>query len=300
MLITDTTLIQALTNQLSMQQDSIAQLQMQLASGQVLNRPSDNPTAVTQVLALSSQASQLASWQANAEMAKSWLGTSADAANSVINAMQSARSLLLGAANQGVQDPTSYQAIGSQLQGIITNLRSLSNSQYGDRPIFAGTSASAQAYDASGNYLGNSDAPTVVIGPGAGAGQTVDLSVPGTALFGSGASSVFATLSAASNALLTGAPTSAEISTALNALDGNISTAEQASATLGNAALQVSNSSATLSSQIANIQANQATLEDVNLASATTQLDSDMTNYQAALWAASRAIPETLAKFVAP
>ena len=300
MTITDTTLIQSLTNQLIMQQDNIAQLQMQLASGQVLNRPSDNPTAVTQVLALSSQASQLASWQTNADMAKSWLGTATDTANNVINAMQSARSLLLGAANQGVQDPTSYQAIGSQIQGIITNLRSLANTEYGSRPIFAGTSATPQAYDSSGNYLGNGDAATVVIGPGTGSGQTVDLSVPGTALFGTGTANVFATLSAAANALLTGAPTSADISTALNALDANISTAEQASATLGNSALQVSDTSANLSSQIANIQANQANLEDVNLATATTQLNSDMTNYQAALWAASRAIPETLAKFVAP
>jgi hypothetical protein len=38
----------------------------------------------------------------------------------------------------------------------------------------------------------------------------------------------------------------------------------------------------------------------VNVATAMTQLDSETTNYQAALWAASQAIPETLVKFIAP
>ena len=59
-------------------------------------------------------------------------------------------------------------------------------------------------------------------------------------------------------------------------------------------------SSSSLTTQIASVQTDQADLQDVNIATVTTQLDSEMTNYQAALWAASQAIPETLVKFVAP
>jgi flagellar hook-associated protein 3 FlgL len=293
-------LAQTLTGQLSSQETSIAQLQQQLATGKVLNQPSDNPAAVTQVLALSGQASQLTSWQTNADTASSWLGTANETANSVLESMQSAQSLLLQSLNQGAQDPTTYQALGDQLQGVINNLLSLSNTQYEGRPIFAGTSASPQAYDTSGNYLGNADVPTVVIGPGSGAGQTVGLSVPGTTMFGAGASNVFATLTAAVTALSSGAPTSANLSAALTALDANISTAQQASAVLGDSSQEVASASSALTTQIASVQSDQANLEDVNIATATTQLDSEMTNYQAALWAASQAIPETLVKFVAP
>jgi len=267
-------LAQTLTNQLSSQETSIAQLQQQLATGKTLNQPSDNPAAVTQVLALSSQASQLTSWQSNTDTASSWLGTANQTANSVLNSMQSAQSLLLQSLNQGAQDPTTYQALGAQLQGVISNLLSLSNTQYEGRPIFAGTSASPQAYDASGNYLGNGDVATVVIGPGSGAGQTVGLSVPGT--------------------------TSANLSAALTALNANISTAQQASAVLGDSSQEVASTSSALTTQVASVQSDQADLEDVNIATVTTQLDSEMTNYQAALWAASQAIPETLVKFVAP
>ena len=300
MTVSTLALAQTLTGQLSSQETSIAQLQQQLATGKSLNQPSDNPAAVTQVLALSGQASQLTSWQTNADTASSWLGTANQTANSALESMQSAQSLLLQSLNQGAQDPTTYEALGDQLQGVISNLLSLSNTQYEGRPIFAGTSASPQAYDTSGNYLGNGDVPTVVIGPGSGAGQTVGLSVPGTTIFGVGAANVFATLTAAVTALSSGAPTSASLSAALTALNANISTAQQASAVLGDSSQEVASASSSLTTQIASVHSDQADLEDVNIATVTTQLDSEMTNYQAALWAASQAIPETLVKFVAP
>jgi flagellar hook-associated protein 3 FlgL len=300
MTISDVALTQALTAQLSAQQTNIDQLEDQLSSGQALNLPSDDPSAVTQVLALSSQASQLTSWQSNASAATSWLGTANNAANSVLDTMQSAQTVLLQALNQGTQDSSTYQALGQQLQGVVSNLIALANTQYEGRAIFAGTSASPQAYDAAGNYLGNGDSPTVVIGPGSGSGQSVDLSVPGTAMFGSGASSVFTTLSAAATALLSGTPTTAQLTAAVDGLDTAISTAQQASEVLGNASQEAASATSSLTTQISSIQSSQAELEDVNVATTTTQLDTELSNYQAALWATSQAVPETLVKFISP
>jgi flagellar hook-associated protein 3 FlgL len=298
MFISNDALVQTLTGQMATQVNTIADLQMQLSTGQALNKPSDNPASVTQVMALSGQAKQLTSWQNNADAAKSWLGIVNSTANNILDTLQSARSLLLQAANQAVQSPTTFAALGTQLKGVSTNLLSLSNTQYEGRGIFAGTSASAQTYDASGNYLGNADSPSTVIGPGAGAGQSVNLSVPGTAMFGVGATNVFATLSGAANALLSGTPSSATLSSAINALDTVISNTEQSAAVLGNASQMVSSASSALTTQIANVQSNQANLENVNVATAVTQLTSETASYQAALWAASRAIPETLVKFL--
>jgi flagellar hook-associated protein 3 FlgL len=298
MSISNIALSQTLANQLTAQANNIAALDLQLASGKVLNAPSDNPTAVTQVLALSGQASQLASWQTNASTATSWLGTANSTANSVLQSMQSAQTLLLQAANQAAQDPATNQALGNQIKGIVSTLISLSNTQYAGRAIFAGTSASPQAYDANGNYLGNADVPTVVIGPGSPAGETVGLSVPGTTMFGVGASNVFATLSAAATALSTGSPTSAQISTALSALGNVMSGAQQASAVLGTSSQQVTGASATLATQIATAQASQANLENVNVATASALLSSETASYTAALWATSQSIPATLVKFL--
>ncbi len=291
MSISQLALNQTLANQLSSKLNDVATLQMQIASGQALNQPSDNPAAVTQVLALSSQAAQLTSYQANAQSASSWLGTANSTANSALQVMGSANTLLLQAANQGAQTPGGYEAIGRQLQGIVSNLLQLANTQYDGRALFAGTSASQAAYDSSGNYLGNTDTPSVIIGAGAGAGQKVALSVPGTAMFGVGAANVFATLNTVASALLPGTPSQAQISTALSALGGNIASAEQASVVLGNATQEASMANASLTTQLSNVQANSANLKDVNIAQATSQLGLDTTSYQAALWAASKAIP---------
>ena len=159
MTVSTLALAQTLTDQLSSQETNIAQLQQQLATGRSLNQPSDNPAAVTQVLALSGQASQLTSWQSNADTASSWLGTANQTANSVLDSMQSAQSLLLQSLNQGAQDPTTYQALGDQLQGVISNLLSLSNTQYEGRPIFAGTSASPRPTTRAGTISGTRTSP---------------------------------------------------------------------------------------------------------------------------------------------
>lgn len=296
--VADISLSQAITQQLNQQELNIATLEDQISSGHSLNKPSDDPAAVTQVLQLSSQASQLTNWQANAQTATSWLGMGNNAMNSALNDMQTARTLLLQSLNQGTQNATTYSAVAQQLQGIKANLLSTANTQYEGRPIFAGTSASSQAYDTAGNYLGNSDSPNVVIGSGPGSGQTANLSVPGPSVFGSGGGSVFSTLTTVIGQLSSGAPTAAQLNAALDALDANISTAEQASAVLGNGSAQVTAVSASLTAQLTSVQNTQAGLEDVNVATVTTQLDSQMTNYQAAMWAASQAIPETLVHFL--
>jgi flagellin-like hook-associated protein FlgL len=122
--------------------------------------------------------------------------------------------------------------------------------------------------------------------------------VPGPTVFGTGAASVFNTLTTVVGQLGSGTPTATQLNAALNALDANISTAEQASAVLGNGSVQVAAASASLTAQLTSVQNTQAGLEDVNVATVTTQLDSQMTNYQAAMWAASQAIPETLVHFL--
>ncbi len=298
MRVADISLSQAISEQLNQQEAAIANLEQQVSSGKALNQPSDNPAGVTQVLQLSGQASQLTTWQANSQIATSWLGMGNDALNTTLNDMQTARTLLLQALNQGTQNSTTYQAIAQQLQGINADLLTTANTEYEGRPIFAGTSASPQAYDSAGNYLGNADAPTVIVGPGPGPGQASVLSVPGPTVFGTGAASIFTTLSTVIGQLGSGSPTAAQLNSALTALDTNISTAEQASAVLGNASESVASVSSALTTQLTAVQNSQAGLQDVNVATVTTQLDSEMTNYQAAMWAASQAIPETLVHFL--
>ena len=121
--------------------------------------------------------------------------------------------------------------------------------------------------------------------------------MPGPEVFGTGAASVFNTLTTVVGQLGSGTPTATQLNAALTALDANISTAEQASAVLGNGSDQVTAVSASLTSQLTSVQNTQAGLEDVNVATVTTQLDSEMTNYQAAMWAAVAGHPRDIGAF---
>ena len=95
--------------------------------------------------------------------------------------------------NTGGQNAQTYADLAQQLQGVLSTLVGLGNTQFGGTAIFAGTADVAAPYAANGTYSGNSQTFTIQVGPGA----PIAASVPGTTLFGGGSSgiqSVFQTL----------------------------------------------------------------------------------------------------------
>jgi len=127
--------------------------------------------------------------------------------------------------------------------------------------------------------------------------------VPGDQLFGGGTSgtqSVFTTLQNIVTDLQAGpgASSYAGLQSDLNALDGNISQAETAATTLGQASQQVTTASSAASATTLQVQTILTSTMSTDLPSVTTALQTDMTNYQAALYAVSQAVPETLAQFI--
>lgn len=297
MRISDVAFTNTLVGQIGNQESAITALEGQLGSGRAITQPSDNPTGTVSALALQSQISQVGSWQSNLATASSWLGLANSTANSVVDSLQQARTLVLQAANQGAQSPATYSAIAQQISGIASNLVSLANTNYAGRPIFAGTSTAAAAYSGAGSsvaYQGNTSAPSLVVG----AGQTLEQSVTGPTLFGAGSASAFQTLAKVGRDLSSGSPSSAALQSDLTALDANISQATSGAAVLGNLAEQASSLTTALASQSTSLQGELGTLVSVNVPQVATQLKSEMTTYQAALWAASQAVPPSLVQYL--
>jgi flagellar hook-associated protein 3 FlgL len=297
MRVTDLATTTAVELALNNDQSAIGTLQDQLASGLKLNRPSDGPTAVVQTLQLSAQAAQVQAWSDNAELASSWLGLANTTANSVLDELQKARTLLLGAMSSGTQSATTDNAIGGEVSAIRSNVLSLANTTFAGRPIFAGTAAGSEAYDANGTYQGTAAAPTMPIGRN----QSVEASVSGPALFGTDGtpSQVFSVLGQIATDLSgTTPPPESALKADLANLDQAIGTAENGAASLGNAAALVSSAQLTLTSTKTSLEGTIGTTEDTNIPEATTQLKSDMTVYQSALWAASQAVLPSLVEFL--
>lgn len=289
----------ALVDQIGAQETTITSLEGRLGTGQAITRPSDNPDGTVAALALQSQISQAGSWRSNLTTASSWLGMANQTATSVVDSLQQARTIMLQAMNQGTQSPDTYQALSQQLSAIRSDLLGAANTTFGGRPIFAGTSAGATAYDSAGAYQGAGPPPSVVVGPGPGAGQTVDLSVTGPEMFGSAASSAFSVLAkAAADLTVSGGPSSAILHSDMSAIGASLQRAVGAAATLGNLSTEASARATELSNQTTELQTKLSSLLSVDIPQVTTQLNSDLTTYQAALWAASKAIPPSLVEYL--
>jgi flagellar hook-associated protein 3 FlgL len=299
MRITDSTLADQLSGDLESQQATITNLNEELSSGNALQQPSDNPVAVADTMSYNRQVAQAASDQTSASYAQSLLGIGNQTANQVINTLQSVNTTVLQALNSGAQNTTSYNALAQQVQGEISTLVGLANTQYGSTAIFSGTAAVAQPYSSSGAYSGNSQAFTIKVGSGA----PIACSVPGDQLFGGGTSgvqSVFTTLQNIVTHLQQG-PGSASTSSLqsdMTALTANLTQAESAATTLGESTQQVTAASTAASNTSTQVQKILATTESTDVPTVTAALQSDLTTYQAALYAVSQTVPETLAQFL--
>jgi flagellar hook-associated protein 3 FlgL len=293
------TLASQLSGDLASQQAKITSLDEQLSSGDALMSPSDNPIAVADSIGYNRQIAQAASDQSNATIAQSWLGIGNQTANQVVNTLQSANTTVLQALSTGSNNTQTYNEMAQQVQGLMSQMVALANTQYGNTPIFGGTAGVSQPYSSTGTYSGNSQPFTISVGNGA----PVAVSVPGDQMFGGGTSgtqSVFTTLQNIVTHLQAGpGPASyAGLQADLNDLGTNMTQAEKAATTLGTSTQAVTAASTAAQNTSTQLQTVLSKTVSTDVPTVTAALQSDLTTYQAALYAVSQTVPETLAQFL--
>ena len=165
-----------------------AQLQEQMTSGKVINRPSDSPTGIVTVMSMKSQIASSSQYSRNAADGAAWLGTVDGTLQTVNSRLQRVRDLVLQGSSTGSLDPISRQALATEVTSLRGELMGLANTSYSGRPVFGGTTASSKAYDESTYaYLGNNGQVTRRLD----SATTVEVGASGQTVFGDGATSVF-------------------------------------------------------------------------------------------------------------
>ncbi len=117
------------------QQQSLGQ---QLSSGKSLNAPSDNPTQIAQDLELRSALAAENQGTQNVTNASAQLTTVDGALSSLTDIMQKVRGIAVEAAS-GFTNPTQQQALGSQVDTLLSEAISVANTKYAGKFVFAGT-----------------------------------------------------------------------------------------------------------------------------------------------------------------
>ncbi len=143
--------------------------EQQIASGQSVNVPSDNPAAAAVLVQYADQTAQADQFQRSIGSVQGEIQSADSALNSVTTALQQAITLGVEGAN-GTVNASDRTALATQVQGIQSQLLSLANLTYQGNYVFAGTATQTTPYvldpsSASGvTYQGNSGVNNVTLG----------------------------------------------------------------------------------------------------------------------------------------
>ncbi|HVC71225.1 MAG TPA: flagellin [Acidimicrobiales bacterium] len=291
---------QQLISGLNSDQAAQATLEQQLSTGDMINKPSDNPAGAADLMQLNASMVRSQQYAANASDGSGWLSLGNSTMNQILSALQQARQAVLSVSGANLSNqPGALQGLAQQVSSVRQELISLSNTNYGGQAIFAGTGNVTNAYDQNGNYVGGGSAPTRTVAPGV----QVAVGVTGDQVFGSGTTGLLGStgvLAQIVQDLQTGTTASlnSAATTDLQALDNATTTVTSQAAQMGAnyQRMQTFAQQATNTEQA--LQAQMTGLDSTNVAQVSTQLTEAQQSYQSALWATSQLSQESLVQFL--
>src|SRR3981081_2819159 len=131
--------------ELTQSQLETQQAMLEISSGRSVNQPSDNPTAAALLVENNDQANFNSGDLKGISRIQGQLSPADSTLSSVVTALQRAISLGVQGANGTLSD-SDRASIANELQGIQSQLVSLSNASYQGRYAFAGTTPNTPPY----------------------------------------------------------------------------------------------------------------------------------------------------------
>ncbi|MGI2328516.1 flagellar hook-associated protein FlgL [Planococcus sp. YIM B11945] len=282
-----------------MQQNSIRQMNQnldrfnkinnQVASGNKIQRPSDDPNGVSKAMNLKSALAANEQYDRNTTETKLWMDETDQTIGEMVDVMQRVRELAVKGTT-GTLNDTDRQAIQAEVTQLAEQMRTFGNSQVNGKYLFNGTNVKEAPFPSEGkidmNALAiNQDSKMFAIGDGV----SIKGNVTADELFGTKDANIFATLSKISE----------DISSAdLSEIDADMNRMLSAAAINGarlNRVEAVENRVADSNIQLKSMLSK---IEDVDYAEAMIQLKSEESVYQATLAASAKIIQPSLMDFL--
>jgi flagellar hook-associated protein 3 FlgL len=280
----------------------MSKAQEQMTTGRRLNRPSDSPTDTTVALRARAGVAQQTQFQRNAQDGISWLSTIDSTIQGTTDQVRRAYTLAVQGANTASNGASASSALADEVDQIKKSLVDFSNTQYLGRPIFGGTTTSGAAFTMDGagvvTYTGNGNTAAGQVNRRVGVDSVVRVDSDGTKVFGADGDNVFDHLTALSTALRTVPADSAGIEQGIAALQADMDRLSSAAADEGARMNQINQASTVASATQLALQKTQSDVEDVDVAQATIELQTQTNAYQAALMAVSKTSQRSLLDFL--
>jgi flagellar hook-associated protein 3 FlgL len=263
----------------------------QVSSQKRLNRPSDNPADVRSAVGLNDTLAELDQFLRNIDTASSKVNAQDTTLASAGDLLQRANELAIEAAN-GTLDASNRQAIAAEVNQLIEAMAQDSGAKVGGEFVFSGFKVDRPPYTVTGNgtvsaYQGDHGVTIARIGPA----STMQINVAGDTVF-QPALDALTQLKADLDAGNPAQP--ATITGIQNALDNMLATRAQ----IGARANRLEQARSSQESLVTSDKALLSQIEDVDMASAITELTKRQTTYQATLAVTAKVIQTSLIDYL--
>lgn len=288
--VTNTTIFDRITTQLSQQQARLAETQEKISTGRNFLRPSDAPDQVAALDRLESTVRQTERYSSNIGRIKDKLSLQELAITSMNNDLTRAKELMVQGAN-GTLNAASREALAIELDSIYNNLIAIGNRKDVDGSyLFSGYVQDEAPFDASKDplltafsefYAGNDEIQKIAVDDG----YTIDAGMPGSRLYAgfesaSGArTNLFKVLKSASEALK--ADDGAGMTTAIDDIDNALTHINVRLAQVGSKMRTAENQMSVLTDRSATLEQIISQVEELDYISAVTELKNQTLALQA-------------------
>ena len=302
--------------------NQLSQTQEQLSTGFQINQPSDNPYGAALAISLNGQVAAYGAYQSNVSQGTAWVESASTSLESIQQATQTVRSLVVEGAN-GTMSSNDLQDAAQEVMQYMAQIKQSADAQYNGSYIFSGDNVSAEpwqptatAADPPGEdtYAGNQNAISYAIGPSTqikvnanlysvmgngNTGGTAAASSGGGAVNADGSGGLLATLRSIYNDMTgTAGGTQNDLQNQLKNLDTNISSLEGIQASVGATQDSLQMASTRLTALSTSAQTDAGNVQDTDMAKATVAFSTEQAGYQAALQSAADIIQTSLLNFL--
>jgi flagellar hook-associated protein 3 FlgL len=280
---------------LAQNQQAINSDLQQIASGQSINAPSDNPAGAVGLVQNADQTAEADQFQRSISSVQGSLQNADSTLSSVVTALQRVISLGVEGAN-GTLNSSDRAQVAIEVKGIQSQLLSLANLSYQGTFVFAGTASNAAPYvldpaSPSGvSYVGNSETNQITVGNH----FTVQTNLPGSQLFSSPGNNVFQAV----QDLITGLQAGTGIDAAVNEVNNAYDYINHQRVFYGNAVNQLSSQQTFLSSEATQLAQQENSIGGADLSKAISNLVNAQTSRQATLEAIGQTQQNSLFNYI--
>ncbi|MDH2443841.1 flagellar hook-associated protein FlgL [Amnibacterium sp. CER49] len=292
--VTSQQIYQSSQQRISTAKVRLSQLQDESSSGSRITKPSDDPTAAAAALQVRAQQRATAQYGTNIADGLGWLATVDASLTSSENALRQAVDLTVQGANGATLSPASREALATQLDGLKADLLGQANTKYLGRTVFAGNSDSGAAFD--GTTYAYSGASGSTVDRRVSATETVPVSADGAAAYGTGSSSVFATIDSISAALRSG--DQAAVTNGLTALQTATTRLSAEHAVVGAHYARLQQAKTENGNTSTALETQRSGIEDADAAQVLIDLKSQELTYQTALAVTAQSLQQTLMNYL--